>query len=99
MQEVGDVKRVLLPTLTPKDKTLLLLYTEYPGKVLEADLLAWMEVKSKDKTNNRTRYLEPLHQERLIEYRQDEWILILLPGVRYIESRYQGWLDELNKET
>lgn len=98
VQEVGDVKRVLLPSIPPKEKILLLLYTEHPGKVLEADLLDWLEIKSKDKTKNRTRYLEVLHQERLIEYRQDEWCLILAPGVRYIEGRHEGWLDELNKE-
>lgn len=98
VQEVGDVKRVLLPSLEPKNKILLLLYTEHPGKVLEPDLLDWLEVKTKDKTKNRTRYLEVLHHERLIEYRQSEWCLILSPGVRYVEAHYQSWLDELNKE-
>lgn len=98
VQEVGDVKRVLLPNLDPKNKILLLLYTEHPDKVLEADLLDWLEIKTKDKHNHRTRYLEVLHKEKLIEYRQGEWSLILSPGVRFVESNYQQWLDELNKE-
>ncbi len=98
VHEVEDVKRVLLPEMSPRDKTLLLLYTEPAGEVLEVDLLAWLEVKSKDKTKHRDRYLSVLHQEKMIEYRKDEWCLILPPGVRYIESRYQSWLDEFNKE-
>lgn len=98
VHELKDVKRVLLPDISPKDKALLLLYTEHPGSVLEVNLLDWAEIKSKDKTNYRVRYLEVLHQQKLIEYRKDKWCLILPPGVRYVESRYQGWIDELNKE-
>jgi len=98
VHEVEDVKRVLLPNISPKDEILLLLYAEHPRKVREVDLLAWVEVKSRDKTKYRERYLDVLHQQKLIEYRKDEWCLILPPGVRYVEGRYQGWLDELNKE-
>ena len=97
VHEIDDVKRVLLPGISPKDKVLLLLYTEHPSRVQESDLFAWLEVKT-NISNYRKRYFESLHSEKMIEYRKGEWCLILPTGMRYVESQYQDWLEELNKE-
>ena len=96
VHEVDDVKRVLLPDMSPRDKVLMLLYTEHPRKVSEADLLVWAEVGT-NKKNWRDRYFLPLHKEKKVEYRKEEWFLLLPPGVSYVEANYQKWLAELNK--
>ena len=43
---VGGLRRVLLPRLSYKDQTLLLLAYEYPGEVLDSDLVAWTEASN-----------------------------------------------------
>jgi len=97
VHKVEDTKRVLLPQLSHKDQTLLLLSSEYPNKVSESDLLAWIEPK--DKADYRRRVLRALHQQRLIEYEEPNWCSILPTGLRYVESQYPYWLRKLNKET
>ena len=80
--ELEDVKRVLLPRLSYKDKTLLLLASEFPKKVSESDLLAWIEPK--DKSSYRRSVLRVLHSERMIEYQELNWCKILPPGLRSV---------------
>jgi hypothetical protein len=63
--EVGDVKRVLDPSMASKDQALLLLYQK-PAWVSEADLASWIEYSSASMF--RTRVLDPLHKARFIEY-------------------------------
>lgn len=94
--ELEDTKRVLLPRLSYKDKTLLLLASEFPDEVSESDLLAWIEPK--DKSSYRRRVLRVLHSERMIEYEEPNWCKILPPGLRYVETQYLHWISKLNKE-
>lgn len=94
--ELEDTKRVLLPRLSHKDQTLLLLASEFPDRVSEADLLVWIEPK--DKSSYRRRILRTLHSERMIEYEEPNWCRILPPGLRYVETQYIHWLSKLNKE-
>ena len=96
VHEHEDTKRVLLPKLSYKDQTLLLLASEFPNKVSEANLLAWIEPK--DKADYCRRILRSLHSERRIEYEEPNWCRILPPGLRYVESQYPHWLNKLNKE-
>lgn len=96
VHEIEDTKRVLLPTLSYKDQTLLLMASEFPNRVSEADLLAWIEPR--DKSGYRRRVLRSLHSARMIEYEEPNWCGILPPGLRYVESQYTDWLKKLNKE-
>ena len=84
---------MLLPELTHRDQTLLLLASEHPKKVTEAELVGWIEPK--DLSRYRRRVLRPLHEERLIEYKTMDFCLILPTGVRYVEGRYGEWLERL----
>lgn len=94
--ELENTKRVLLPRLSYKNKTLLLLASEFPDKVSESDLLAWIETK--DKPRYRRRILRTLHSERMIEYEEPNWCKILPPGLRYVDAQYLHWISKLNKE-
>jgi hypothetical protein len=94
--EIEKIRRVLLPTLTHKDQTLLLLASIYPEKVPEKDLLAWIEPVNKSRF--RDRVLRPLHTERLIEYVRSGWCVILPTGLSYVTSKYRIWFAKLNKE-
>jgi hypothetical protein len=96
VHELEDTKRVLLPSLSYKDPTLLLLASEFPDRVSEADLLVWIEPK--DKSDYRRRILRTLHSERMIEYDEPNWCRILPTGLRYVESQYSHWLNKLSKE-
>jgi hypothetical protein len=94
--ELEDTKRVLLPSLSYKDQTLLLVASGFPDRVSEADLLVWIEPK--DKSSYRRRILRTLHSERMIEYEEPNWCRILPTGLRYVETQYIHWLSKLNKE-
>jgi hypothetical protein len=94
VHEFGTQKRVLLPELTHRDQTLLLLASEHPKKVTEAELVEWIEPV--DVSGYRRKVLRPLHQERMIEHRPSEYCFILPTGVRYVEDHYSGWLERLN---
>jgi hypothetical protein len=96
IHELEDIKRVLLPNLYYRDQTLLLLASEFPDEVPEADLLIWIEPK--DKSDYRRRILRTLHSERMIEYEEPNWCKILPPGLRYVENQYHHWLKKLNKK-
>lgn len=96
VHELEDTKRVLLPRLSYKDQTLLLLASQSPDRVSETDLLDWIEPK--DKSSYRRRILRTLHSERMIEYEEPNWCRILPTGLRYIETQYIHWLSKLNKE-
>ena len=94
--EFEDTKRVLLPGLSYRDKTLLLLAPEFPDKVLESDLFAWIEPK--DKSSYRRTVLRVLHSKRMIEYQELKWCRLLPPGLRYVEAQFPNWINKLNKE-
>lgn len=63
--EVGGRKRVLDPSLSLKDQTLLLLYSA-TGPVNEKELHDWLERRAA--STYRKDVLRPLHNQRFIEY-------------------------------
>ncbi len=63
--EIGEVKRVLDPSMKNSDQVLVLLH-QRPAWVSENDLASWVEYSSVSMF--RTRVLEPLHKARLIEF-------------------------------
>jgi hypothetical protein len=65
--QVGDVRRVQDAKMASRDQTLLLLNAK-PGWMLEKDLASWVGYGSVPMYGSRI--LEPLHNDRLIEYDQ-----------------------------
>lgn len=96
VHEIEDVKRVLLPTLSHKNQTLTLLASDHPNSVSVDDLLSWIEPSNKSRYRNGV--LRSLHTERLIEYNESGWCVILPTGLNYVETRYSAWLSKLNQE-
>jgi hypothetical protein len=82
--EVGGQRRVLDPTLTQRDRTLLLLYAS-AGSVDETDLISWIEARSP--SAYRRDVLRKLHRERLVEYHAATNTVRISPlGLDYVES-------------
>jgi len=80
----GDVRRVLKPDLTLKQKTLLLLLSQ-PGEVKELDLLRWIEHPNLGRF--RRDVLRPAHKAKLIELdEQVGTVMLLPPGVEFAET-------------
>ncbi len=96
VHELQHTKRVMLPSLSLKDQTLLLLTSGFPARVSEADLLAWVEPR--DTSDYRRRVLRALHSQRMIEYEELHWCRILPTGLRYVDRQHAGWISILNKE-
>jgi hypothetical protein len=93
--ELQERKRVLLPSLSHRDQTLLLLASECPEKVNIDLLLSWIEPANKSRYVNQI--LRSLHAQRFLEFDDDGgWCIILPPGLGYVESNYGMWLDKLN---
>jgi hypothetical protein len=59
------MRRVLDPSLSKRDQTLLLLYSS-GGWVEETELVSWVEYSNL--TQYRNRVIVPLHESRLVEY-------------------------------
>lgn len=79
----GDIKRVLKPKLTFKQKMLVLLVSQ-PGEVLESDLFRWIEHPSRARL--RRDVLRPAHKAKLIELDEKAGMIRLLPpGVEAAE--------------
>jgi len=82
--EVGEVKRILNPSLAMKDKMLALLYT-CVGPVKESDLVAWTE--HSNSAVFRRDVLKKAHKAKLIEYDQKKKEVQLSPlGEQYVEA-------------
>jgi hypothetical protein len=82
--EIGDVKRVLDPSLSKSDQTLLLLYSS-PGWVGVKDLQKWVEYQNP--SNFKDRVLAPLHDDRSIEYDREKGCTRLTPrGGKLVEE-------------
>lgn len=96
VHELEKVRRVLMPSLPHRDQTLLLLAAAHPESVSESNLITWIEPA------NKSRYLRnvlrALHSDRLIEYDQAGWCMILPTGLNYVAAQYPIWLAKLNKE-
>ena len=95
IHEMGDMKRVLLPTLSYSEQTLVLLSKAYPDRCLESDLVKWIEPSRP--SDFRLRVLRPLHKARLIDYRDRDSALILPPGQRLVINKYPRWLRILTE--
>jgi hypothetical protein len=77
-------KRILDPTLTYRDQTLLLLYAEIDSAVPCEDLFEWTEHSQRSHFNRDV--LSKLHKARLIEWDRDTDMAILSPtGIREVE--------------
>jgi hypothetical protein len=80
----GEVKRVLKPELTWKQKMLVLLVSE-AGDTKEVDLLRWIEHPSPSRF--RRDVLRPSHAAKLIDYDEKSGLIkILPPGVDQAEE-------------
>jgi hypothetical protein len=81
---VGDVIRVLDPSLNLTDGTLLLLYSA-PQGMTDKDLAKNLE---QDRLANYRRVLDRLHSSRRAEYNRSNGLVVLLPpGVNDVEIR------------
>ncbi|MEV7501313.1 hypothetical protein [Streptomyces sp. NPDC093018] len=82
--KVGDVSRIIDPSLTLADGTLLLLYSEI-GAQSDKDLAKNLE---QDKLGNYRRVLDRLHRARLIEYDRSKGVAHISPlGEKEVEEK------------
>lgn len=82
--EVGGMKRVLDPSMSMRDRTLALLYSE-PGPIAEDDLVAWTE--HSNASVYRRDILRRLHRSKHIEYDEQARTAQLSPlGSQYVEE-------------
>lgn len=93
VHEIENIKRVLLPSLSARNQTLLILSSSYPNKVSVDDLVLWIEPSNKSRYQNEI--LQKLHKERLIEYNKPDWCTILPTGLSYVASQHSVWLTKL----
>lgn len=83
--QIRDLKRVLDPSMTIVDQTLLLLH-QRPAWVSESNLARWVEYSSVSMF--RTRVLRPLHKKRFIEYDAQQRRAHISPyGVARVEQQ------------
>ena len=81
----ADTRRVLDPSLSKSDQTLILLYS-VNGWCEEAGLLRWVEYTNI--TQYRNRILQPLHDDRFLEYdRKLRKIKLTTRGSQDVEQR------------
>lgn len=82
---VGDVKRVIAPGLSMRDRTLVLLHAT-PGPVLDTTLRNWVEYSNLSVF--REKILQGAHDDNLIHYDRRTGLVHLSPvGSRYVEAR------------
>jgi hypothetical protein len=97
VHELERIKRVLLPSLSHRDQTLILLASASPKRVPVSDLIAWIEPANKSRYRNSV--LRKLHSDRFVELNGSGWCVILPPGLKHVETHYNAWLAKLeNKE-
>lgn len=83
--EVGEVRRVLNPSLKKGDQVLLLLHTR-PGWVKEKDLFVWIEYSNLNMFKKSI--LSPFHSKRFIEYDKKTGLVKISPlGAKYVEDQ------------
>lgn len=82
--EVAGKKRVLRTDLNARQKTLLLAYTDVQSGLLVEDLFTWVEYSNL--AMYKKKVLQPLHDEKLIEYDKESEAVFLSPiGVQEVE--------------
>jgi hypothetical protein len=83
--EFEDTKRVLSPSMSKSDQTLVLLH-RHSDWVQEGELVRWTEYTNS--TVFRTKVLVPLHKKRLIEHDRDGARARISPlGTKEVENR------------
>ncbi len=83
--EVGEVRRVLRPEMSMKDKTLVLLHSSFKP-LHEDELCAWAE--HSNKAIYRRDVLRRAHREKLLEYDEITRVATLSPaGIADVETR------------
>ncbi len=83
--EVAGRKRVLNNDLPAKHKALLLLYSSSDAAVLTEDLCSWIEYAP---NMFKTRVLNDLHKQRLIEHDQESDLVYISPtGAKLVEDQ------------
>ncbi len=81
---VFNKKRVLNTNLNFDNKTLVLLFSEYPKKVKEKDLFSWVEHSN---LSTYKKIIKNLHKERFIEYDKTSSSIIISPlGIKRVEQ-------------
>ncbi len=93
--EIGEIKRVLDPTISFRDQGLLLLYSSHPTPMTDNELVKCIEYKQP--SYYKSYHLSRLHKDRLIEYSKDGNCTLSPTGIRYIEDNYGQWLDNFCK--
>ena len=86
--EIDGNKRVLNPTLSHTNRTLLILASEFPQGLSESTLFSWTE--HSNSAVFRRDILRPLHKKKFIEYQLDK-CTILPPGLSFVEENYAEW--------
>lgn len=82
--KTGDVRRVLDPSLSQRDRTLLLLFSS-ATPVAESDLVKWVEPKHPG--SYRKDVLRKLHADRMAEYNELTRQIHISPlGIAYVEE-------------
>lgn len=87
--DVAGVKRVLNPSLTMKDRSLVLLYS-VAAPVAEADLVTWTE--HSNASVYRRDVLRRMHKQKLVEYDENaREVHLLPPGAAYVEEQLESF--------
>ena len=94
VHDLGNVKRVLLPSLRHRDQTLLLLASVHPQAATVDQLITWIEPSGKSQYVSKV--LRVLHNARLIELSSSGQCVITPIGLKYIDSQYPIWVAKLN---
>lgn len=83
--EVFSKKRVLDTDLDYKQKSLVLLYAEYPTPLKEKQLFDWIEYSNSSLF--RSQILLPLHKIKLVEYDKNTKDILISPkGIEFVEK-------------
>jgi hypothetical protein len=93
VHEFESVVRVMLPSLSQKDQTLLLLAHHFPEWTSRESLEESIE-PSRVSDYRRT-VLKNLHKKRFIEYSLGGQCQISTMGISYVEQNYSRWLSKL----
>lgn len=87
---IGNKKRVLSSRLNFSQCTLLLLASEFPNGLKDKTIWEWLDHSNFSAFKRDV--LHTLHEKRLIEY-DDENCIILPPGLKLVEENYANWAN------
>jgi hypothetical protein len=85
--EVAGKKRILRSDISAKDKVLIFAYSAPQDGILIEDLFDWVEYS--DMSMFKKSVLQPLHNDKLIEYDKDNDAVFISPiGIELIEAKH-----------